>query len=232
MSREPICRSLDEIESVDCSCGRSRRIITRDDEATVGFHVTEIERAEAHYHARTTEVYYVLEGSGRLLVAGLAAELRPDSVVYIPPGCVHRGEGHFTAAIALLPPFDPEDELSPDEELPRPCSRPIMRHVQQAPAARSACGSSRRVLTRDDGVALGLHVVHIQAADCHYHVRTTELYHVLEGEGRLRVGREQFELSPGDTVYVPAGLEHCGEGDFQTIVVCAPPFDPEDQIVV
>jgi len=31
---------------------------------------------------------------------------------------------------------------------------------------------------------------------------------------------------------VPAGQQHGGEGDFLAIVICAPPFDPDDQVVV
>ena len=232
MIREPICRSVRDVEPVACPCGHSRRILAAADDVAVGFHVTELCDAAAHFHERTTEVYYVLEGAGRLVVSGSAWEVRPGSVAYLPTGCVHRGEGRLTAAIAVLPPFDPADEFTVPERLPRPCHAPIVRHVDDTEPARSACGSSRRVLTRHDGVALGLHVVHITAAERHYHVRTTEVYHILAGAGTLAVGRERFELSPGVTIYVPAGLEHAGAGDFTAIVICAPPFDPEDQIVV
>ncbi|MFW5869096.1 MAG: cupin domain-containing protein, partial [Armatimonadota bacterium] len=159
-------------------------------------------------------------------------DLAPGSAAYIPPGCVHRGEGSFTAAIALLPPFDPEDEFAPADELPRPTRPPIVRSFDGVEPIRSACGSSTRIFTRDDGVAMGLHVVHITEAECHYHTRTTEIYHILEGSGTLRVGDAEYDLQAGLTIYVPAGLEHGGEGDFHSIVICTPPFDPDDQIVV
>jgi quercetin dioxygenase-like cupin family protein len=215
-----------------CPCGESRRIITAADEALVGFHVTQICDAQAHFHAAGTEIYYVLEGEGRLVAHGSAFELRPGTAAYIPPGCVHRGEGDFTAAIALLPAFDPEDEFTAAQRLPRPAEPPIVRDLDEVEPVRSACGSSRRVFTRHDGVTVGLHVVHITEAECHYHTRTTEIYHILEGEGALRVGEEDYALAPGVTIYVPAGSEHGGEGDFHSIVICAPPFDPEDQVVV
>ncbi|MGI5816591.1 MAG: cupin domain-containing protein [Armatimonadota bacterium] len=232
MRREPIARSLDDVEPTPCPCGASRRVITAADDALVGFHVTEINDAEAHFHRRTTEIYYVLSGAGRLIAGGSAFDLAEGTAAYIPPGCVHRGEGSFTAAIAVLPPFDPGDEFTVADELPRPARPPIVRSLGDAEPVRSACGSSRRVFTRDDGVAMGLHVVHITAGDCHYHNRTTEIYHILEGRGALTVAGERHRLHPGLTIYVPAGLEHGGEGDFRCIVICAPPFDPEDQIVV
>ncbi len=232
MSRDAICRHLSDVEPVSCLCGESRRIITSHDDVVAGFHVTRIRDAQPHFHRRTTEIYYVLEGCGRLVVSGSAHELSPGSVAYIPPGCVHSGRGEFTAAIAVLPPFDPADEFTVHDELPRPCRPPIFRRLGEVEPARSLCGTSSRLLTRDDGVVMGLHVVDIRAAECHYHVRTTEIYYILEGEGTLSVGRERFELAPGVTVYVPAGLEHAGDGHFRAIVICAPPFDPEDQIVV
>lgn len=232
MREEPICRTPDDVEPVECPCGVSRRIITRADDAAIGFHVTEIECAEPHFHRETTEVYYVLDGSGTLVVSGSAMDLTPGAVAYIPPGCVHRAEGDLRVAIATLPPFDPADELTVEDELPRPRCAPLLRHVDDVKAERSTCGISRRVLTRDDGVALGLHEVAITAAEYHYHVRTTEIYHILDGGGALSVGRETYALEPGATIYVPAGLEHGGEGDFRAIVICAPPFDPDDQIVV
>jgi mannose-6-phosphate isomerase-like protein (cupin superfamily) len=232
MRSEPICRKLADVPGVPCPCGASHRIITADDGAVVGFHVTEIEDAEAHFHRETAEIYHVLDGEGRLIVAGSGFELSPGTTAWIPPGCVHRGEGRFTAAIATLPPFDPDDEFTIRDALPRPCSPPIVRQLSDVEPARSTCGSSRRLLTRDDGVAMGLHVVRIQSAECHYHVRTTEIYYILKGEGMLKVGEDCFDLEPGVMVYVPAGLTHEGHGDFTSIVICAPPFDPEDQIVV
>jgi mannose-6-phosphate isomerase-like protein (cupin superfamily) len=232
MRNEPIARLLDNVEPTPCPCGSSRRVITAADDAVIGFHVTEICNADAHFHRRGTEIYYVLEGGGQLVACGSGYDLAPGTVAYIPPGCVHRGEGNFTVAIALLPPFDPDDEFTVEKQLPEPMRPPIVRSLDAVEPIRSACGSSRRVFTRDDGVVMGLHVVHITEAECHYHTHTTEIYHILEGSGVLRVGQEEYALEPGLTIYVPAGEEHGGEGDFQSIVICAPPFDPDDQIVV
>jgi mannose-6-phosphate isomerase-like protein (cupin superfamily) len=232
MRSQPIARHLDDVTPIPCPCGFSTRIITAADDAAVGFHVTDIGDAQPHFHRRGTEIYFVLEGAGRLITDGVAHDVAPGTVAYIPPGCVHNGEGRFRAAIALLPAFDPEDEFSAADEPSRPKMPPIIRALADVTPIRSACGSSTRVLTRADGVAMGLHVVHITEAECHYHTRTTEIYHILEGEGALRVGEEEYTLRPGLTVYVPAGLPHGGEGDFRSIVICAPPFDPEDQVMV
>ncbi len=230
---EPICRSRSEIQSVPCPCGQSCRIITAADDAVMGFHVTTIDAAEPHYHRRTTEIYYVLEGTGTLTVADQSVALSPGSTVYVPPGCVHFGDGGFTAAIVCMPPFDATDEfILADAPPPADAAAPIVRHFDEIEPIRSSCGASTRILTRADGVPVGLHVVHIWEAEMHYHNQITEIYHILSGSGALTVGEETFDLAPGVTVYVPAGLPHGGEGDFTAIVVCAPPFDPTDQIMV
>jgi len=230
----PIFRTLADVAPVPCPCGESRRIITAADDALVGFHMTAIRDAEPHFHRRTAEVYYVLAGTGSLVVQGSSFDLSPGTVVYVPPGCVHRGEGDFLAGIVCLPPFDPDDEFIAGEadRLPRPAAAPICRHRDDIEPIRSTCGSSTRIITHEDATPVGLHVVHIREAERHYHPHTTEIYHVLDGEGVLGVGEESFPLQPGATVYVPAGLPHGGEGDFTSIVVCAPPFDPADQVVV
>lgn len=232
MRTELIVRSLADVEPVPCPCGESRRIITAADDAVVGFHVTTIAGAQPHFHRRTTEVYHILDGTGSLILDDSAHDLSPGTTAYIPPGCVHRGEGSFTAAIAVLPPFDPDDEFIAEDDPASPARPPIVRELAEIEPRRSACGTSRRVLTRDDGVEVGLHVVHINAAECHYHLQTSEIYHILDGAGTLEVGEERCDLAPGVTVYVPTGLKHGGDGDFTAIVICVPPFDPDDQIVV
>ncbi len=43
-----------------------------------------------HHHEETSEFYYVLEGSGRVTVAGEEVEVGPGTVIYIPAGDKHR----------------------------------------------------------------------------------------------------------------------------------------------
>lgn len=35
-----------------------------------------------------------------------------------------------------------------------------------------------------------------------------EVYHVVKGRGRVRVGQDDIEVRPGSLIFVPAGLEH------------------------
>ena len=46
------------------------------------------------------------------------------------------------------------------------------------------------------------------ATEEHYHRLTEEIYFFTHGSGRLRVGDEEREVEPGDTVVIAPGLRH------------------------
>lgn len=106
-----IVRRLDDVAAVPCPCGESTRLLTRRDGTPLGLHVTRITDGDCHYHMHTDEVYYITEGQGHLEAGEDTIALSPGTVVYIPAGVRHRGEGDFTAVIITLPAFDPEDEF-------------------------------------------------------------------------------------------------------------------------
>jgi len=43
-----------------------------------------------HYHPRTEEIYYILEGTGLLRIAGEARDVGPGDAIAIPPGSAHQ----------------------------------------------------------------------------------------------------------------------------------------------
>ena len=60
----------------------------------------------------------------------------------------------------------------------------------------------------------------------------TEFYYILEGEGVLEVGEDEVRLSPGLLVRIDKGTPHKGRGDFRTLVMGVPAWDPEDEVIV
>jgi mannose-6-phosphate isomerase-like protein (cupin superfamily) len=42
-----------------------------------------------HYHPRTEEIYYILEGTGRMTIDGQCQDVGPGDAIAIPPGAVH-----------------------------------------------------------------------------------------------------------------------------------------------
>jgi mannose-6-phosphate isomerase-like protein (cupin superfamily) len=69
------------------------------------------EATERHYHARTEEIYLLLEGTGEMELDGERRRVEPGDAVLIPPGTWHQ----ITAVDALrflcccAPPYSHED---------------------------------------------------------------------------------------------------------------------------
>lgn len=111
MSLPLIIRHADDVEPVDCPCGGSRRILTGHDNPKVSVHRTEFRNAQTHVHHRTTEIYYILKGSGNIILNGQSRKIMPGDTVQIPPGTSHKVEGKVTALVICQPAFDPADEF-------------------------------------------------------------------------------------------------------------------------
>jgi mannose-6-phosphate isomerase-like protein (cupin superfamily) len=96
-------------------------VLTAADGAPCSLHVTTIREALLHYHRQTTEVYYILEGHGKMELDGNWHVVEPGTVIWIPPGVRHRvlsPEG-LRAIVFALPAFDPQDEWCEDEVPPK-----------------------------------------------------------------------------------------------------------------
>lgn len=102
---------LDEIKGVPCPCGTSRRAFKAPGNDTASIHMVEISHdARAHYHKRMTEIYYVLQGEGKMELDGELLAVRPGSAILIRPGTRHRAIGELRILNIVIPPFDEEDE--------------------------------------------------------------------------------------------------------------------------
>ena len=70
-----LIRKLADAASVPCPCGVSTRPLTAADGAPCSLHVTSITDSARHYHRETTEVYYILEGTGKIELNGAVARV-------------------------------------------------------------------------------------------------------------------------------------------------------------
>ena len=57
-------------------------------------------------------------------------------------------------------------------------------------------------------------------------------YYFLKGKARMRVGSQEFDVSPGDAVYIPCDVPHGLDGDAQYLIVTSPAFAPENEEIV
>ncbi len=94
------------------ACGWRERLIGRED-APLGpaawVHAVDIDGAKLHFHRRSTELYYVLEGSGSVLLGGQEQAVAKGSLVHIPPGVVHGARGRMRVLVVGVPDIAEDD---------------------------------------------------------------------------------------------------------------------------
>ena len=60
----------------------------------------------------------------------------------------------------------------------------------------------------------------------HIHRREDEIFRIVDGRFRLRLGEETLEAGPGDTIFLPRDIPHsfinCGDGQGRLLVIVQP----------
>jgi mannose-6-phosphate isomerase-like protein (cupin superfamily) len=106
-----IVRQVDNLDEARSTCGFRRAIFTEEQGAGFSMSVLRISDSSRHYHLRTWEAYYVLDGEGELELDDETVVLKPGTAVLIRPGVRHTAKGAVTALILGTPPFTNEDML-------------------------------------------------------------------------------------------------------------------------
>jgi mannose-6-phosphate isomerase-like protein (cupin superfamily) len=69
----------------------------------------------AHYHIQTEEIYYILQGRGRMQIGDDVREVGPGDAMAIPPGAVHTIANISDVELRLLcccaPAYEHEDTV-------------------------------------------------------------------------------------------------------------------------
>jgi len=70
----------------------------------------------------------------------------------------------------------------------------------------------------------------------HYHPLTEEIYYLLEGRGKMRIGDEMRDVGPGDAIAIPPGAVHTitntGTETLRFLCCCAPAYEHSDTVLV
>ena len=85
------------------TCGQIRCLVEEKDGAAAEIHHVEITAAKLHYHARTDEFYYVIDGQGTMVLDDEEIELHRGVVVYVPRGVRHKAVGRLTVLTVCIP---------------------------------------------------------------------------------------------------------------------------------
>ncbi len=104
-----LVQTVDSLDEVRSTCGFRRALFTKDDSDRISMSVLRIDDSTKHYHLATHEIYYVLDGEGRLELDDEEVPLTPGTAVLVKPGVRHSAKGEVTVIVVGSPPFKPED---------------------------------------------------------------------------------------------------------------------------
>lgn len=86
---EPTVRYRDETSQIDCPYGQVERVIAGGLGGVSNVHVVRVTAGSPHKHEGYDETYYVLAGTGTIVLNGKRHGLRPGAVAVVPRGTVH-----------------------------------------------------------------------------------------------------------------------------------------------
>ncbi len=182
------------------------------------------------------EVLFVLEGTGTLTVSGIAYALEPESGASMAPHQSYelRNESSLTLRIVAV--------RIPNPDLPVPGSdapagsgatagagRAVVRRLaDQHPQAATAAREYRIVADPRHGLRSATHFVgYIPTARAPDHFHTyDEVIYVLEGNGVFHAHGNEWPLSAGSCIQLPARTIHCLENTGGQVMRVAAVFRP------
>ena len=96
-------RAVADVQPWAETCGQIRPLLEEKDGAAAEVHQLEITDAKLHFHERTDEIYYVLDGEGRMQLDDQEIALQKDVVVYVPRGVRHKAWGNLKVLVVCIP---------------------------------------------------------------------------------------------------------------------------------
>lgn len=116
-----------------------------------------------------------------------------------------------------------------------------IRNLDRVPAFTTKDGSEIRELLAHRNSCIGNQTLAEArlAPGCgttpHHHIKTEEIYFIVEGRGTMCVGQETAEVGPGDAIAIPPGASHRisnhGPGTMKFLCCCAPGYEHDDTIL-
>jgi mannose-6-phosphate isomerase-like protein (cupin superfamily) len=104
-----------DVDKERSTCGYRHRLLSTGDAAPAFAHVVKIGEAQPHYHKKASELYYVLEGGGVLILDGERVAIERGSLALIEPGVVHSAEGEMLVLVIGIPDISDEDMFFPEK---------------------------------------------------------------------------------------------------------------------
>ena len=116
-----------------------------------------------------------------------------------------------------------------------------VRNINQVPAFTTKDGSEIRELLASRNSCISnqtLAEARLPAGGSttpHHHVKTEEIYYILEGQGLIRDADDLREVSAGDAIAIPPGAVHqitnTGRDVLKFLCCCAPGYEHDDTVL-
>ena len=69
-----------------------------------------------------------------------------------------------------------------------------------------------------------------------HRLSSSEVYYIIQGQGRMSINEEISDVGPNDTVYIPPlavqSISNTGQGDLVFICIVDPAWQPEDEDIL
>ncbi|MFH1638569.1 MAG: cupin domain-containing protein [Candidatus Woesearchaeota archaeon] len=173
-----------------------------------------------HQHKKFTEIYFILEGEGILYYDDKALKVKEESFLLLPPKTPHKlentGKSGLEHLVLSTPGFDPGDiEMVEDSSYK---SLEEFKHNIQ-PKAASDGAIVYELVSGTVGLALGV-LPKNRIATSHYHKITEEIYYVISGKGKAKVGDKAYDVKKGSVVHLPTNTLHSLESEEELKILC------------
>ena len=106
--------SVEDAETERSTCGFRRRLLKSDHGAPASVTVLTTHDARPHWHKTTHEYYYVLKGTGKIVIDGEDVPVKAGDIVWIKPPAKHMAEGELESLIIGVPAFHADDMFFDD----------------------------------------------------------------------------------------------------------------------
>jgi mannose-6-phosphate isomerase-like protein (cupin superfamily) len=185
-------------------------------------------RSAACDPGRCEEALFVVDGSGTLLLDGVAHAVEPETAVRVLPGQSYEVDNPGPGEVALVSVLVPPAADAPSE------APALVRLAEQESRDATSDRAFRILLDPERGLTGGTQFVGViptKRAPEHYH-HYDEVIYVLEGEGVLHIGDDHTPIGPSSCIHLSPRLQHClentGPGEMRVVALFRPAGDPSE----
>ncbi|MFC1632585.1 cupin domain-containing protein [Patescibacteria group bacterium] len=198
-----------------------------------------------HRHSRMSEVYFILSGEGVLYYGDRALKVKKGAHLVLPPKTPHKlkntGKKDLVHLVFAVPPFDSEDvELLKESSQTNKSQIKTFKQDQAPIMAQDGAEiyeliSNKERKALDVALAVGLLPPNRKAVS-HLHKVSEEVYYIISGKGKIKVGNIDYKVRADSVVHVPINAVHAlenesGSEDLEVLCLSSPAYSDEDFIL-